>query len=661
MATPSNYCDWSNADLIKRVAELEAVLRAHNVAHATPPSRDASPTSFKKKPKKPAKPFDSSKYSHRYVALKFAYLGKNYNGFEYHANNTTPLPTVEEELWKALQKTRLIFPSFREGQSEDEVCWDGCEYSKCGRTDRGVSAFGQVIGLRVRSSRPKETVVAHATVNGEYRGDESGASIDDKASDETATQQGKRSEWDNIGDELPYIQVLNRVLPPDIRILAWCPKPPSDFSARFSCKERRYRYFFTNPAYAPTPGEKVVVGSRGSWLDIAAMRTAAKKLEGLHDFRNFCKVDGSKQISNFERRIFRADVKPVLKNQGPFAFIERPPFASNSALLTDCSGTYTTNTLRHIGNESHSSTAHTPPASRATQQQGQDRNSSPDPVISMIAKRVTSDPELKSLMKDVETANATGDQLKVFQRYIDDLKNPTNELEQVAAEIASISNVYYFEFHGSAFLWHQVRHLVAILFLVGQGYEDPSIVDKLLDVQSMPSRPVYEMASDNPLVLWDCIFPDPEKTRVSDHIVSSAIGYEDGLHWVYAGDRADASQDLPRRSIGTEDRKYGSLSIMENLWSTWRKAKIDEVLAGSLMDVFSRQGTQADPSRDPDRTNNGDEAVRVFDGSECPRSVGTYVPITKRKRLESPNVINAKFAARKAWTRGDVEDADADE
>ncbi|KAK3067186.1 pseudouridine synthase deg1 [Teratosphaeriaceae sp. CCFEE 6253] len=33
---------------------------------------------------------------------QFAYLGGNYNGFEHRANNTTPLPTVEEEVWKAL-------------------------------------------------------------------------------------------------------------------------------------------------------------------------------------------------------------------------------------------------------------------------------------------------------------------------------------------------------------------------------------------------------------------------------------------------------------------------------------------------------------------------------------------------------------------------------
>ena len=60
--------------------------------------------------------------------------------------------------------------------------------------------------------------------------------------------------FDPIDDELPYMAMLNSVLPPTIRILAWCPDPPPNFDARFSCRERQYKYFFTNPAFLPTPG-----------------------------------------------------------------------------------------------------------------------------------------------------------------------------------------------------------------------------------------------------------------------------------------------------------------------------------------------------------------------------------------------------------------------
>lgn len=44
-----------------------------------------------------------------------------------------------------------------------------------------------------------------------------------------------------------------------------------------------------------------------------------------------------------------------------------------------------------------------------------------DPVISMLASRASSNAELKALMKEVATGNATQDQLKIFQRHIDEL------------------------------------------------------------------------------------------------------------------------------------------------------------------------------------------------------------------------------------------------
>ena len=51
-------------------------------------------------------------------------------------------------MWKALARKKLIFKD-----EDDPINWDECDYSKCGRTDVGVSAFGQVISLRVRSNK----------------------------------------------------------------------------------------------------------------------------------------------------------------------------------------------------------------------------------------------------------------------------------------------------------------------------------------------------------------------------------------------------------------------------------------------------------------------------------------------------------------------------
>jgi tRNA pseudouridine38/39 synthase len=61
---------------------------------------------------------------------------------------------------------------------------------------------------------------------------------------------------------------------------------------------------------------------------------------------------------------------------------------------------------------------------------------------------------------------------------------------------------------GSSFLWHQIRCIVAILFLVGQRKESPSIVDDLLDIEKYPSKPQYTISSEHPLVLFDCQYED---------------------------------------------------------------------------------------------------------------------------------------------------------
>jgi len=167
-----------------------------------------------------------------------------------------------------------------------------------------------------------------------------------------ADLEGKSEE-----EELRYTHILNRVLPPDIRALAWAPVEP-DFSARFSCLKRTYRYFF------PCAD-----------LDVALMHAAAQRYVGTHDFRNLCKMDVANGVVNFQRTILSAGV----------TWVER-------------------------GEETG--------------------------------------PE---------------DPFRLCQ----------------------------FEVTGQAFLYHQVRCMMAILFLIGQRMESPEIIDELLDVEKNPQKPQY--------------------------------------------------------------------------------------------------------------------------------------------------------------------------
>ena len=286
------------------------------------------------------KNFDMSKYVQRYVAIKMAYFGHNYRGF---AIQDSTKETIEEYLFCALKKTCLI-------ESRES-----CRFTVSGRTDAGVSAVGQVIALSLRSKQ----LAATATDDGS----------------EGAQNLLPRSE------ELDYVAIVNRQLPPDIRLLAW-EDVPKTFSARFSPVSRTYRYFFARRS-----------------LDIKKMQEAAQLLVGKHDFRNFCKMNVI-SVKNFEREILSFEVRP---------------------------------------------------ASLAVREGERARSSL-----------------------------------------------PSQEEEGRA--------MYMFEVKGRAFLWHQVRMMSAVLFLIGSGDEDASVIAELLDTTKHPRRPQYNMAPEGPLILCDTGF-----------------------------------------------------------------------------------------------------------------------------------------------------------
>uniref|UniRef100_A0AC34RCD9 tRNA pseudouridine synthase n=1 Tax=Panagrolaimus sp. JU765 TaxID=591449 RepID=A0AC34RCD9_9BILA len=204
--------------------------------------------------------FDFSRYPRRRIALLFLYLGWDYNGLVTQSDNKN---TVEEYILNALEKTKLI---------ENREC---AQWSRCGRTDKGVSGFRQVASVTVRST----------DINGQevYWND------DDFADKRIATTV-----------ELQYDHILNQVLPADIRILAWSPAKP-DFNARYDCSSRSYIYLFPKGR-----------------LSIEKMQDAANLLLGLHDFRNFCAIDMNKSRldASYVRQIYEVDISPVSSEVG---------------------------------------------------------------------------------------------------------------------------------------------------------------------------------------------------------------------------------------------------------------------------------------------------------------------------------------------------------
>ena len=96
--------------------------------------------------------------------------------------------------------------------------------------------------------------------------------------------------------------MLNSTLPEDIRVLSWAPVGP-DFSARFNCLHRTYKYFFPRgnmdidvryilQQYIVLYSSCAIIcfSLYKSERNLQEMRVGAQKLVGEHDFRNFCRV-----------------------------------------------------------------------------------------------------------------------------------------------------------------------------------------------------------------------------------------------------------------------------------------------------------------------------------------------------------------------------------
>jgi hypothetical protein len=116
--------------------------------------------------------------------------------------------------------------------------------------------------------------------------------------------------------------------------------------------------------------------------------------------------------------------------------------------------------------------------------------------------------------------NKTLFERSVYEAYIqplgrDDFK-PSKEEQETGSHLPDSlapqpTDFFVLIIHGKAFLWHQVRCIMGLLYHVGLGLEPVDIIDKLSDPDNIlpdKGRPVYTMAAELPLVLVDCTYPD---------------------------------------------------------------------------------------------------------------------------------------------------------
>ena len=404
----------------------------------------------KKTSSKPKSQQQVEKYRTRHVALQFSYDGADFSGFAQNVGKEGD-NSVERALFAALEKTRLLLQPEEHGmlivnnnnagdmdvdekktnlksdsgsgvddekviaKKDDDQTMSArttAKYSRCGRTDKGVHANGQVVALYLKSAYP---LSARLQPGGESANDgttgtdssyilgedmlpknslvgleclvppkskkfKGGGSNGSTKTQSAQLQRKTITEYD-------YPRILNNILPPSIRVLGWCPVS-SEFSARFSCSQRTYRYFFPRRN-----------------LDLEAMAQGLQYMMGKHDFRNMCKMN-CEQVYNFERTLMKGEV--------------------------------------------------------------------------------VSPQKIYTVSVEVEGIDA----------------NDTSTQQQVP----SPHDMCHIEIVGQAFLWHQIRCIMSILFYIGRKLESPMIVHQLFDIKTNPAKPAYEMASETALVLQDCKF-----------------------------------------------------------------------------------------------------------------------------------------------------------
>ena len=458
MTKMSRYADLSREELIARLEAIDTP--GASTSRQTLPQKHLPREEYMRNGRpRLDKPFDFTVHPTRHVALLLTYHGWPYSGLA--IQNDPNLTTVEGELLKALEKTHLV---------EHGKGFEGCSYSRCGRTDRGVSGEGQVVDLYVRSCRKS----GRGWKAAEREESSVQEHISTEAVDEPNTKPVKpKKEPEN---EFSYPRLLNGVLPPSIRVVAWSPVD-EDFNSRFSCTYRHYKYPF----------------HLDSTLDLSLMRQAADSLIGEHDFRNFCKLDGSKQIENHARTVVKA--------------------------------------------------------------------------------------------------------------FFD---------EQEA------DGMVVFNLIGTAFLWHQVRHIIAALFLVGRGLEDVAMIRQLLDTETNPSKPTYNMGDPLPLTLHECGYPEPPDWRIG--------GYDGPLTSLSPEDK----KKVWAKAMAGRDKLERELIAMKQ-HSEFRSWQIGGVLR-TLHKIMPE-------SEGEDR--GGIVSYPVGGGEVI--LTGKYKKVMDRQRGDAPEVVNRKW------------------
>ena len=184
-------------------------------------------------------------------------------------------------------------------------------------------------------------------------------------------------------------------------------------------------------------------------------------------------------------------------------------------------------------------------------------------------------------------------------------ENGRDECEQSGYDICRLT------IKSKAFLWHQIRCIVAVLFMIGEGLEEDDVIDQLLDIDTNPCRPAYSMASDLPLNLYRTEYkdldwsPGPELTIKTlqklwtEHALKAAI-IRGKLYELEGGADKKVLAQAEGLLVRRKEKRYTKLmdlprcpSLEDKIKTIAKKRKIElPTAAGEADDTMEEDGDE---------------------------------------------------------------------
>mmetsp|Transcript_10644 Transcript_10644/g.26037 ORF Transcript_10644/g.26037 Transcript_10644/m.26037 type:complete len:523 (-) Transcript_10644:173-1741(-) len=171
-------------------------------------------------------------------------------------------------------------------------------------------------------------------------------------------------------------------------------------------------------------------------------------------------------------------------------------------------------------------------------------------------------------------------------------------LEGAADEMENtVPGVQAVEICGISFLWHQIRCIMEVLFLVAEGKEQVGIVRELLDIEKNPQKPNYDLADERGLVLYDCGFAE------------------------FGAGAAAASSSSSSMTM------TGNHALTNNVFSSVKRTGSENADAGASCVLETRRDSRTSSASSPSRAAAAAGAAESFSSAATPICPSSCVPL----------------------------------